>query len=74
VGADREVHLFRLLHGPPSRAEKLAVLRLPNHSFVSAPAFDLAANLTVALPRATLATWDLPAMAKGLQTLSLHWK
>jgi hypothetical protein len=73
VGGDREVHLFRILHGPPATAEKLAILRQPDQSFVSLPAFDSLGNLTVALPRAQLAEWNLPAVARELHALSLNW-
>jgi len=73
VGADREIHLFRLRHGPPAQVEKLAVLRLPDQSFVSLPAFDDAANLTVALPRAQLATWKLAVCLQKLRELQLAW-
>jgi hypothetical protein len=74
VGADREIHLFRLMHGPPARVEKLAVLRLPDQSFVSLPAFDDQANLTVALPRAQLATWNLAVCFQKLRELQLAWE
>ncbi len=73
VGADREVHLFRLMAGPPASVEKLAVLRLPDQSFVSLPEFDASANLTVALPRAQLATWKLAACFQELKKLKLEW-
>ena len=73
VAGDREVHLFRLRYGPPATVDRLAVFRLPGEPFVSFPVFDDRGNLTVALPRARMATWDLSAAQKELRTLKLSW-
>jgi WD40 repeat protein len=73
VAADREIHLFRILHGPPALVEKLAIFLLPDQSFVSLPAFDELGNLTVALPRAQLATWQLGSCFQELRELKLEW-
>jgi hypothetical protein len=73
VGGDRHVYLFRLSAGPPAKAERLAILRSPGNPFVSFPAFDDHGNLTVALPRAMLATWSLTEVQRELRALNLHW-
>jgi WD40 repeat protein len=73
VAGDREIHLFRLLAGPPATSERLAVLRLPGEPFVSLPAFDDRGNLTVALPRARLATVSLSLLHMELRALDLQW-
>ncbi len=73
VAGDREVHLFRLRYGPPADMERLAILRLPGEPFVSLPVFDGHGNLTVALPHARMATWDLAAAQRELRALQLNW-
>lgn len=73
VAGDREIHLFRLLDGPPATAKCLAILRLPGEPFVSLPAFDDKGNLTVALPHARMATWNLGEVQKQLRDLQLDW-
>jgi WD40 repeat protein len=73
VAGDREVHLIRLLAGPPAEANRLAVLRTPGDPFVSWPAFDTRGKLTVALPRAQMATWSLAEARKELRSLNLDW-
>jgi hypothetical protein len=73
VAGDREIHLLRLLAGPPTTTKCLAILRLPGEPFVSLPAFDDKGNLTVALPRARMITWDLLEAQRQLRTLQLEW-
>jgi hypothetical protein len=73
VGGDREIHLFRLVTGPPADSKRLAILRLPGEPFVSLPAFDDKGNLTVALPRARMETWKLGEVQKQLKALQLEW-
>lgn len=73
IAGDREVHLFRVGAGPPAKADRLAILRSPGDPFVSFPAFDGLGNLTVALPRALMITWNLAEAQKQLSALKLDW-
>jgi WD40 repeat protein len=73
IAADREVHLFLLVSGPPATVERIVILRSPGAPFVSFPAFDNYGNLTVALPRAMLATWFVSQARRQLRAMNLGW-